>query len=122
MPSYFSEIAPVQFAGPASTDPLAFKWYDRDKLVLGKRMEDHLRFAACYWHSFCWNGFDPFGYDGTFERPWQHVADPMAAARAKADAMRDPECKQIMLDIAEAYERLASLEGQRPDPKPVTKP
>nr|WP_315428201.1 xylose isomerase [uncultured Albidiferax sp.] len=86
MPSYFSEIAPVQFAGPASTDPLAFKWYDRDKLVLGKRMEDHLRFAACYWHSFCWNGFDPFGYDGTFERPWQHVADPMAAARAKADA------------------------------------
>ena len=86
MPSYFSEIAPIAFAGPASIDPLAFKWYDRNQLVLGKRMEDHLRFAACYWHSFCWNGFDPFSHDGTFERPWQHMADPMAAARAKADA------------------------------------
>jgi xylose isomerase len=53
---------------------------------LGKRMEDHLRFAVCYWHSYCWNGFDPFGYDGTFERPWQHIADPMTAAKAKADA------------------------------------
>ena len=59
-------------------------------MVMGKRMEDQLRFAVCYWHSFCWNGFDPFGYDGTFERPWQKpvglMADPMAAAKAKADA------------------------------------
>jgi xylose isomerase len=52
-------------------------------------MEDQLRFAVCYWHSFCWNGFDPFGYDGTFERPWHRIADPMAAARAKADAAFD---------------------------------
>ena len=86
MSTYFSDISPIAYAGPASTDPLAFKWYDKDRLVLGKRMEDHLRFAVCYWHSFCWNGFDPFGYDGTFERPWQKMADPMAAARAKADA------------------------------------
>ena len=52
-------------------------------------MQEQLRFAACYWHSFSWNGFDPFGYDGTFERPWQQAiatADPMAAARLKADA------------------------------------
>jgi xylose isomerase len=89
MPSYFADIAPITYQGPASTDPLAFKWYDRDRLVLGKRMEEHLRFAVCYWHSFCWNGFDPFGYDGTFERPWQRMADPMAAARAKADAAFD---------------------------------
>ena len=86
MSTYFSDISPIAYAGPASTDPLAFKWYDKDRLVLGKRMEDHLRFAVCYWHSFCWNGFDPFGYDGTFERPWQKMADPMAAAKAKADA------------------------------------
>ena len=52
----------------------------------------------------------------------EYWRDRAKKARAKADAMRDPECKQIMLDIAEAYERLASLEGQRPDPKPVTKP
>jgi xylose isomerase len=90
MSSYFHAIDPIRYAGPQSTDPLAFKWYDKDRLVLGKPMADHLRFAVCYWHSFCWNGFDPFGYDGTFERPWHShtgaMADPMAAARAKADA------------------------------------
>jgi xylose isomerase len=89
MSTYFSDIPAIAYEGPQSTNPLAFKWYDKDRLVLGKRMEDHLRFAACYWHSFCWNGFDPFGYDGTFERPWQRVADPMAAARMKADAAFD---------------------------------
>jgi xylose isomerase len=82
--TYFSDIAPIAYEGPESDNPLAFQWYDKDRLVLGKRMEDHLRFAVCYWHSFCWNGLDPFGGD-TFQRPWQHMADPMAAARAKAD-------------------------------------
>ncbi|MEY4911379.1 MAG: Xylose isomerase [Pseudomonadota bacterium] len=86
MSSYFNAVAPIKFEGVESKNPLAFKWYDKDRMVLGKRMEDHLRFAVCYWHSYCWNGFDPFGYDGTFERPWQHIADPMAAAKAKADA------------------------------------
>ncbi len=85
MPSYFHNIAPVAYEGPDSANPLSFKWYDRNQLVLGKTMQDHLRFAVCYWHSFCWNGFDPFGYDGTFERPWQHMADPMQAATAKAE-------------------------------------
>jgi xylose isomerase len=89
MSTYFSNIPAIAYEGPQSTNPLAFKWYDKDRLVLGKRMEEHLRFAVCYWHSFCWNGFDPFGYDGTFERPWQRVADPMAAARMKADAAFD---------------------------------
>ena len=86
MSSYFNAVAPIKFEGTESKNPLAFKWYDKDRMVLGKRMEDHLRFAVCYWHSYCWNGFDPFGYDGTFERPWQHMADPMSAAKAKADA------------------------------------
>ena len=86
MSSYFNAVAPIKFEGAESKNPLAFKWYDKDRMVLGKRMEDHLRFAVCYWHSYCWNGFDPFGYDGTFERPWQHIADPMSAAKAKADA------------------------------------
>lgn len=86
MSSYFNAIDSIKFEGAESKNPLAFKWYDKDLMVLGKRMEDHLRFAVCYWHSFSWNGFDPFGYDGTFERPWQHMVDPMAAAQAKADA------------------------------------
>lgn len=84
MSTYFHNVGPVAYEGPQSTNPLAFKWYDKNRLVLGKRMEDHLRFAVCYWHSFCWNGLDPFGGD-TFQRPWQHMADPMAAAKAKAD-------------------------------------
>ncbi len=85
MTSYFSNISPVAFEGPSSHNPLAFKWYDKDRLVLGKRMQDQLRFAVCYWHSFCGDGSDPFGGD-SFERPWQHLADPMAGAKAKADA------------------------------------
>ena len=84
MSSYFSSVAPIAYEGPESTNPLAFKWYDRDRMVMGKRMEDHLRFAVCYWHSFCWNGSDPFGGD-SFERPWHHMADTMAAAKVKAD-------------------------------------
>ncbi len=86
MSSYFNAVSPLKFEGAESKNPLAFKWYDKDRMVMGKSMQDHLRFAVCYWHSYCWNGFDPFGYDGTFERPWQHMADPMAAAIAKADA------------------------------------
>ena len=86
MAEYFPSLDRIAYAGPQSRNPLSFKWYDKDRLVLGKRMEEHLRFAVCYWHSFCWNGFDPFGYDGSFERPWHRIADPMEAARAKADA------------------------------------
>lgn len=82
--TYFAHIDPIRHAGPDSDEPLAFRWYDADRQVLGRRMSEHLRFAACYWHTFCWNGFDPFGYDGSFERPWQRVADPMEAARMKA--------------------------------------
>ncbi len=86
MADYFNDIAPIAYEGPQSRNPLSFKWYDRDRIVLGKRMEDQLRFAACYWHTFAWNGFDVFGYDGSFERPWHRIADPMDAARVKADA------------------------------------
>ena len=84
MSTYFSDISPIAYEGPESTNPLAFKWYDKDRMVLGKRMEEQLRFAVCYWHSFCWNGLDAFGGD-TFQRPWHHMADPMAAAKAKSD-------------------------------------
>jgi xylose isomerase len=85
MSTYFNAVTPIAFEGTDSKKPLSFKWYDKNRLVAGKRMEEHLRFAVCYWHSFCWHGNDPFGGE-TFERPWQHMADPMAAARAKADA------------------------------------
>ena len=76
----------IPFGGLDSTDPLAFKVYQPDRLVLGKRMEDHLRIAVCLWHSFNWPGSDVFGI-GTFDRPWLDPRlDPMIAARAKLDA------------------------------------
>ena len=61
--TYFHDIAPIAYAGPQSDKPLTYRWYDKDRVVLGKRMADHLRFAVCYWHSFAWNGFDVFGYE-----------------------------------------------------------
>ncbi|TMJ53451.1 MAG: xylose isomerase, partial [Alphaproteobacteria bacterium] len=83
-PDFFGAIAPVLYGGPEAKSPLAFRWYDKDRIVRGRRLEDHLRFAVCYWHSFCWPGGDPFGGE-TFLRPWHHGPDAMALARAKAD-------------------------------------
>lgn len=85
----FADIPPIRFAGPGATDPLAWRWYDRDRLVRGKRMEDHLRWAVCYWHSFAWPGADMFGA-GTFDRPWVPGA-PVTPDRAwaKMDAAFD---------------------------------
>jgi len=81
---FFSIEQPIPYEGPSSRNPLAFKWYDPDKVVLGRKMADHLRFAICYWHSFCWTGTDPFGGD-SFQRPWMQSGDAMQMARLKAD-------------------------------------
>ena len=77
---FFEGVEPIRYAGPESDDPLTFRWYDADRVVLGRSMRDHLRFAICYWHSFTWNGFDIFG-DGTLDRPW-------TAGRARPDRRR----------------------------------
>lgn len=81
---FFDASAPVAFAGEAAASTHAFRWYDKDRIVHGRRLEDHLRFAVCYWHSLCWPGGDPFGGE-TFLRPWHHGTDAMAQARAKAE-------------------------------------
>jgi xylose isomerase len=88
MPGIFSEIEPIRYEGPESATPLAFRYYDKDRKVLGKRMEDQLRFAVCWWHSFGWTGSDPFG-SATFGRPWLRSSDPMEAARLKAESAFD---------------------------------
>lgn len=80
---FFPLSQPIPYEGPDSTNPLAFRHYNADEMVLGKRMEDHLRFAVCYWHSFVWTGTDPFGGD-TFQRPW-FPSDTMELAKLKAD-------------------------------------
>ena len=82
---HFPNIDKIAFRGPQSTDMLAFRYYDPERVVLGKRMADHLRFAVCYWHTFCWPGSDVFG-DGTFERAWMGSGDPMKLALHKLSA------------------------------------
>ncbi|MFN4057626.1 MAG: xylose isomerase [Roseinatronobacter sp.] len=79
---YFDHIPAIRFEGLDTTNEFAFRHYNPEEVVMGKRMEDHLRFAVAYWHSFAWPGGDPFGGQ-TFERPW--FGDSMAHARAKAD-------------------------------------
>lgn len=88
MTPYFEAIEPVRYAGPDSSDPLSFRFYDKDRIVLGKRMEDHLRFAVAYWHTFCGTGLDIFG-EGTYQRPWFQGGTPLELAKRKADAAFD---------------------------------
>ena len=80
---FFKSIGKVKYEGPESQNPLAYRHYNPDEIIMGKRMEDHLRFAVAWWHSFAWEGGDPFG-GSTFERPW-HPQDSMAKAKLKAD-------------------------------------
>lgn len=91
-PAYFSFQQPLAYRGPAfvpsEREPFAYRHYDKRRLVLGKTMQEQLRFAVCYWHSFGWPGTDPFG-DPTFERPWHGAGDPMAQALHKADVAFD---------------------------------
>jgi len=79
---FFGDVSKIQYEGADSTNPLAFRHYNPDEVILGKRIEEHLRFATCYWHNFVWPGGDPFGGQ-TFDRPW--FKDTMEAAKLKAD-------------------------------------
>lgn len=83
--SLFSDVEPVRFQGPDAASELAYRVYDKDRVVLGKRMEDWLRAAVCYWHSFNWPGHDIFGA-GTLPRPWLGgaVTQPMADTKLEA--------------------------------------
>ncbi len=85
MSTFFEGIDKIKYEGAESHNPLAYKWYDEHRVVLGKTMKEQLRMAVCYWHNFCWNGFDPFSHSGTLERPWFKIADPIESAKAKAD-------------------------------------
>jgi len=82
--AFFGDVtSPIRFGGLDSSDPLTFKVYQPDRIVLGKRMVDHLRPGVCFWHSFAWDGRDMFGI-GTLDRPWLEATDDeMAAARTK---------------------------------------
>ena len=119
---YFKGIASIKYEGKESDNPLSFKWYDESKVVAGKTMKDHLRFACAYWHSFTGNGADPFG-EPTHLFPWNKKADAVERAKDKADAafefitklgipyycFHDVDAVEFTNDIAENERRLQAI-------------
>jgi len=82
---YFPNIKKILYEGPESSNPLAFKFYNEDKIVAGKSMREHFRFSVAYWHTFCGTGGDPFG-PGTKQFPWGESPNPMQASYDRLDA------------------------------------
>ena len=82
---FFKGINKISYEGLGSDNPFAFRWYDENKVIAGKTMKEHLRFAVAYWHSFCGNGSDPFG-GPTHIFPWDEKSDPVERAKDKMDA------------------------------------
>lgn len=121
---YFPGIGQIAYEGPGSDNPLSFKAYDPERMVAGRTMEKHLRFATCYWHTFCADGSDPFG-TGTRVHPWGLSEDGMTNARSKLDAafefftklnvpyycFHDRDMAPEGNSVAESETNLASLVG-----------
>ncbi|HMO62584.1 MAG TPA: xylose isomerase [Ferruginibacter sp.] len=82
---FFKGIPQVKYEGAGTDNPMAFRWYDENRVVAGKTMKEYLRFACAYWHSFCGNGADPFG-EPTLLYPWNEKADAVERAKDKMDA------------------------------------
>lgn len=120
--AYFPGIGSIAYEGPESDNPLAFRWYDAKRVVAGKTLEEHLRFACAYWHSFCGNGGDPFG-EPTHIFPWDQHNDAVSRAKMKMDAafefmtklglpfycFHDVDLVEYTNDINENDKRLAAL-------------
>jgi len=84
---YFRGIDQIQYEGPDSKNPMAFKWYNANQVVMGKTMKEYLRFAIAYWHSFCADGQDIFAINHPTQfHPWNNATDPLDAAKEKMDA------------------------------------
>lgn len=83
--TYFPSIGKIPFEGRESDNPMAFRFYDEKRIVAGKTMKEHFKFAIAYWHSFCGTGGDPFG-PGTIAHPWDASPDPIQRAKDKMDA------------------------------------
>jgi xylose isomerase len=83
--TYFQNIDKIPFEGKESDNPLAFRFYDENRIIAGKTMKEHFKFSIAYWHSFCGTGGDPFG-PGTIVHPWDASSDLIQRAKDKMDA------------------------------------
>ena len=122
--TFFKNIPQIRFEGPDTDNPFAYRWYDENKVVGGKTMKEHFRFACAYWHSFNGSGSDPFG-GPTHLFPWDESGDVLDRARAEADAafefmsklglpyycFHDVDVVEYGDDIAENDRRLQSMTG-----------
>lgn len=119
---YFKGIGKIKYEGPESDNPLAFRWYDENRVVAGRSMKDWFRFACAYWHSFCGSGADPFG-EPTHLFAWDNHPDAVERAKLKADAafefitklglpfycFHDVDAVDYTNDIHENERRLAAI-------------
>ena len=119
---YFKGLGQVKYEGPESDNPFAFRWYDENKVVAGKTLKEHLRFACAYWHSFVNEGGDPFG-PGTHIFEWNKKSDPVERAKDKMDAafefitkmnlpfycFHDVDVVDYTTDVAENDKRLQTM-------------
>ncbi|MBL7805132.1 MAG: xylose isomerase, partial [Saprospiraceae bacterium] len=83
--TYFPNISRISFEGPGSDNPLAFRYYDENRVVAGKTLREHFKFAVCWWHTLGGTGADPFGAP-TKDFAWLRASDPLQLAREKMDA------------------------------------
>ncbi|MCP3967697.1 MAG: xylose isomerase [Lentisphaerae bacterium] len=111
MAEYFPEVNKVKFEGRDSKNPLAFKFYDPDAVINGRKMKDHLRFAVAYWHTLKGTGGDMFGA-GTWKRSWENAADPMQRAEDTLHAAFEFFTK-LGVDYYCFHDRDIAPEGQK---------
>src|SRR6056297_3705406 len=109
MAEYFPQVKKVQYEGPDSKNPFAFKHYNADEVVAGKTMAEHLRFAVAYWHTLCNGGADQFGA-ATRLMPWA-ADDPMTEARNKVDAIFE-FCEKLGVQFYCFHDRDVAPEGE----------
>lgn len=119
---FFKGIGKIPYEGTSSDNPLAYRWYDENKIVAGKTMKEQLRFAVAYWHSFCGSGADPFG-EPTHLFKWLSTNDPVDRAKEKMDfafefmsklglpfyCFHDVDVVDYGNDVAENEKRLQAL-------------
>ena len=120
--TYFKSVGQISYEGPGSDNPLAFQYYNASQVVAGKTMQEWLRFACAYWHSFVGNGGDPFG-EPTHLYPWNSASDAIGRAKDKADAafefmtklglpyycFHDVDVVEYTNDVADNEQRLATM-------------
>ena len=111
MSEYFPQVPSIQYEGPQSQNPLAYRFYNPVQKVMGKTMAEHLRVAVCYWHNFCWSGQDAFG-EGTRDMPWWDN-DPMGVAENKVKALFELASK-LNVPYFTFHDRDVSPEGANP--------